>query len=244
MIIPARTLNLTYIILDSIFLIIFVLLLILKKKYSTLIISLIGGVLYFIVDYVFFYHVSHSRVVIINGEEASELVYFFYLLWHELSAGITNFAIIWLALEKDKNAKELIFLVILWWFILPIIAESGGEKNIYVYRTTSSYHIPMAIILLIGYFILILYSLFNKSKDKPNIIYLFLVGFGVQFAWESAFLLYGIRTQDENSLLTLFIDSLIETNLGMPYFYFIHKFYKKFENKFFHKKEEVVQISE
>lgn len=238
MIVPARNLNLLYIILDSIFLVLFVALLIFKKKRSTLFISLFGGVLYFIVDYVFFYHVSHSRVLLINGENASEGIYFFYLLWHELSAGITNFAIIWLCLEKDKDAKEFIFMVVLWWFVSPLIAELGGERNIYVYRTTGAYHIPMAIILIIGYFGLIIYSLFQKKENRPNILLLFLVGFGVQFAWESAFLLYGIRSQDENSLKTLFIDSLIETNLGMPYFYFLHQLYLKF----IHKKEEKPKV--
>ena len=79
---PGRSLNLLYIILDSIFVIFYVCFLFYKKRKDAAIIGLIFGVVYYIVDYVFFYHVSRSRVVIFNGEYASELGYAMYLLWH------------------------------------------------------------------------------------------------------------------------------------------------------------------
>ena len=75
---------------------------------------MIFGVVYYIVDYVFFYHVSRSRVVIFNGEYASELGYAMYLLWHELSSGITNFSLLWLCISKDKDLKLWLILVIGW----------------------------------------------------------------------------------------------------------------------------------
>lgn len=72
-IVPTRNLNLLYIILDSIFLIIFLSLLIWKKRYETVLFALFGGVLYTIVDFGGFYLLSHTRTVYINGEVANAL---------------------------------------------------------------------------------------------------------------------------------------------------------------------------
>lgn len=223
---PSRELNLLYIVLDSVFLLIYLTFLLLKKKRMTVIVGGVAAILYFVVDYVFFYKVTGSRTVLINGQNASESQYFFYLLWHEVSSGFTNFTLLWLLLSKDKDLKLWLILVVGWWFLLPAIAEAGGTRNIACARTTTSYHAPMAIIMAIGYLFLIIYNLFvAKSKSEQiNIIRLFLIGFFVQFAWEGAFLLYGIRPWNESSIPTLLIDSLIETNLGMPYLYFIHRF--------------------
>lgn len=225
-IVPARQLNLLYIILDTIFLVLLVAILVIKKKKSALGMFAIGGIVYFIVDYVFFYHVSHSRTVMVNGENANEVVYFFYLLWHEISSGGTNIALIWLLIDKDEDAPMITFMTVLWWFILPAIAEMGGTRNIEVARTTNAYHGPMAIILIISYLGVIIYNIFVKKEKRINVFFLFIVGFLIQFAWESAFLLYGIRTVDENSLSTLLIDSLIETNLGMPFIYLLNRLFR------------------
>lgn len=223
---PSRELNLLYIILDSVFLVVYFAFLLLKKKRMTIIVGSLAAILYFIVDYVFFYKVTGSRTVTINGNNATETQYFFYLLWHEVSSGFTNFTLLWLILSKDKDLKIWLIMVVGWWLLVPAIAELGGARNIACARTTTSYHAPMAIIMAIGYLFLIIYNLFivKKKSEQINIIRLFLIGFFVQFAWEGAFLLYGIRPWNENSFPTLIIDSLIETNLGMPYLYFIHKF--------------------
>ncbi|MDO5330911.1 MAG: hypothetical protein Q4F15_05805 [Bacillota bacterium] len=231
-IIPSRSLNLLYIILDSLFLVFFLILLLVKKKYLTVLIALFGGILYFLVDYLYFYHITGSRTLTINGESASELQMVFYLLWHELSSGFTNFALIWLCLNRGKDTKYYVFLVVLWWLVCPAIASLGGEATISCARTTDSYHANMAIILFVGYAALIVYNLLVKDeKKRVDVFYLFAVGFLIQFAWEGAFLLYGIRPWNDSSLQTLLIDSLIETNLGMPIFYFLHKGITHFRNE-------------
>lgn len=66
-IVPTRNLNLLYIILDSIFLIVFLSLLIWKKRYETILFAVFGG----------FYLMSHTRMVYINGEVANALNTFF-----------------------------------------------------------------------------------------------------------------------------------------------------------------------
>lgn len=224
---PGRSLNLLYIILDSAFVLFFVIFLFLRKRKTAAIVGLMAGVLYYVVDYVFFYHVSHSRVVMFGDANAPEWGYAIYLLWHELSSGITNFALLWLCISKDKDLKLWLLMVIGWWFVCPAISELGGGATISTYRTTTAYHAPMAIILVIGYGALIIYDLIVEKEKRVNVFWLNAIGIGVQFAWESAFLLYGIREWNQSAIPTLIIDSLIETNLGMPYLYAIYMIYEK-----------------
>ena len=47
---PSRSLNLTYIILDTVFLVLLISLLTYKKRYQTVLFGLFGGIIYTIVD--------------------------------------------------------------------------------------------------------------------------------------------------------------------------------------------------
>lgn len=227
---PTRSFNLLYIILDSIFIVFFLVLLIVKKRYSTVIFAVFGGVLYWIVDYCGFYLMSHTREIyidtILQGNTNTCLV----LLWMSLSYGITNFAFIWLCLRKDRHLKLWLFLIISWWLVCPSIALLGGERNITTFRTTNAYHSYMAIALVIGYFALVVYDLFTKKK-LINILWLNIIGISVQFGWEFALLINGIRPLNENSLQTIIVNSLLETNLGMPYIFLIFIFVNKYINE-------------
>ncbi|MCM1196667.1 MAG: hypothetical protein NC310_06335, partial [Roseburia sp.] len=148
---PTRNFSLTYVILDSIFILFFCILLFVKKRYATLLWAILGGILYFIVDYGYFHFISHSRVITFNGSE-SEIITFWVLLWMSFSYGITNFAYIWLCLKKDHHLKEWLLLILIWWLVAPQIASLDQTNMIMTYRTTNQYHFVMAIILLLGYF--------------------------------------------------------------------------------------------
>lgn len=227
---PTRTFNLLYIILDSIFLFVLLILLIIKKRYTTVLFAIFGGVLYFIVDYCGFYLMSHTREIYINGVLQGNLNTGLVLLWMSLSYGITNFAFIWLCLKKDKYLKYWLLLIIGWWLVCPAISLLGGEYNIKTYRTTNAYHGYMAICLVIGYLGLIIYDLFSKKKFN-NILKLNIIGISVQFSWEFALLINGIRPLNENSFQTIIVNSLIETNLGMPYIFLIYLVVTRFINE-------------
>ena len=222
-IVPTRNLNLLYIILDSIFLIVFLSLLIWKKRYETVLFAVFGGILYTIVDFGGFYLMSHTRTVYINGEVANALNTFWVLFWMSMSYGITNFIFIWVLISKDKLAKYWLFLICMWWMIAPSIADMGGEATIQTTRTTGAYHGWMGIVLVISYLILIVIQL-NKENSFVNILYLCLIGFSVQFGWEFALLVNGIRPMNEASIKTLLVNSCLETNLGMPAIYLIFWF--------------------
>ncbi len=217
---PTRNFNLLYIILDSIFILILLIMLLVKKRYLTTLFALFGGVLYFIVDFGYFYLLSHSRQILIDDVIQNDLVTGLILFWMSMSYGITNFAFIWLCLRKDKHLKNWLMMIIGWWLMVPLIASLGGPNNIQTFRTTNQYHSYMAIILCIGYGGLLLYNLLTKKKQIP-LLWLNVIGISVQFSWEFALLIHGIRPMNANSFSTIVVNSLLETNLGMPYIFLI-----------------------
>ena len=217
---PTRNFNLLYIILDSIFILILLIMLLVKKRYLTTLFALFGGVLYFIVDFGYFYLLSHSRQIMIDDVIQNDLVTGLILFWMSMSYGITNFAFIWLCLRKDKHLKNWLMLIIGWWLMVPLIASLGGPNNIQTFRTTNQYHSYMAILLVIGYGGLLIYNLLTKKK-QIQLLWLNLIGISVQFSWEFALLIHGIRPMNGNSISTIIVNSLLETNLGMPYIFLI-----------------------
>ena len=211
-----------YIWLDTAFLIVFALMLLWKKKYMTVLVGLVMGVVYMLVDYGIFHLLLHTRSI----SEGHSL--FWVLLWMSMSYGFTNFTWIWLWLSKDKHLFEWSLLILSWWFCAPMITPTfaGDTAPIVIERTTGSYHGYMAVILFVGYLGVIVYNLAQKDRlRRINIPWILAIGVLVQFGWEAGLLIGGIRSAGFASvgdkLLTLVVNSLLETNLGMPYVYCI-----------------------
>jgi hypothetical protein len=95
----------------------------------------------------------------------------------------------------------------------------SGFPDISISRGTGSYHGVMALILLLGYLLLIFNNL--RGRKQVDIFRLLVIGIGVQFAWETSLLISGIRPALWQPIV---VNSLIETNLGLPYIYYIHRF--------------------
>ena len=87
-------------------------------------------------------------------------------------------------------------------------------------RGTADYHGVMALLLFVGYAILCVHNIRRGSKEKIDIKWILAIGILVQFGWEFVLLITGIRNV---SLQTLLVNSLLETNMGLPYLYFIHR---------------------
>ena len=211
-----------YIWLDTAFLVVFCLMLIWKKKYMTVLVGLVMGVVYMAVDYGIFHLLLHTRSI----SEGHSL--FWVLLWMSMSYGFTNFTWIWLWLSKDKHLFEWSLLILSWWFCAPLITQTfaGDAAPIVIERTTGSYHGYMAVILFVGYLGVIIYNLAQKDRlRRINIPWILAIGILVQFGWEAGLLIGGIRSAGfasaSDKLLTLVVNSLLETNLGMPYVYCI-----------------------
>ncbi len=236
---PTRNFSLAYIIIDALFVVSFVVILFLSKRKVTAYWALAGGLLYFIVDFGIFYAALGSRQIYSyvgdssNVNLLSSLNTMWVLLWMSMSYGITDFAFIWIWLNNDKRKIEYSSLIVVFWICCPLIASfiNNLNPNMVYFETTRStdkYHGIMGLIMLVGYFIIILMNIFSKKEEKIPIIRLFVIGFMAQFLWEFILLVFNIRSQTYSSdilrtLSTLIQDSLVETNLGMPYIYFIHK---------------------
>lgn len=229
-----------YIWLDIAFLIVFAGLLLWKKKYMTVLVGFLAGLLYMAVDFGIFHLVCGSRSI----SDGHSL--FWVLLWMSMSYGFTNFTWIWLWISKDKHLFEWSFLILLWWFVCPQLAKTfvpKGMESIMIQRTTGEYHGYMAAILFVGYLAVIIYNLMQKDRRKRvNILWLLAIGILVQFGWEAGLLIGGIRSAGFETLTEklrpLVINSLLETNLGMPYIYLIFIAYtSKFTEQMKHRKD-------
>jgi len=210
----ARTFNTLYIILDIIWLVNFAGILLYFKKRMAVIVGMMMGIVYFLVDYGIFYQFLGTRQI--AGADP-----FWFLLWLSMSYGFTNFAWIWLLLDRDGHAAEWSLLPILGWVAVGQLSNNFGVgfAEISISRGIGSYHGVMTLILLAGYLIVIIRNL--QRKDDVNILWLMAIGIGVQFAWEASLLINGIRPALWQPIV---VNSLIETNLGIPYTYYIHEF--------------------
>ncbi|MFO7611918.1 MAG: hypothetical protein R6W99_05445 [Clostridia bacterium] len=216
-VIASRDFNQLYIYLDILFLAGLASLLFYARKYMTLIFGLFGGVVYFLVDYGIFYLLLGTRAV--HG--ADPVV---FLLWLSMSYGFTNFVWIWLFLNRDKRFLEWSVLIVAGWLAVALLSQNLGRSfgEISISRGTSSYHGAMALILFAGYAFLIFLNIRSEKEGNPriDIARLLFMGILVQFSWEAVLLITGIRSP---GIYPLIVNSLLETNLGMPIIYFIHK---------------------
>jgi hypothetical protein len=210
----ARTFSSLYIILDIAWLLTFAGILLAFRKRVAVLVGLAMGVVYFLVDYGIFYQALGTRHI--TGADP-----LWFLLWLSMSYGFTNFAWIWVLLDRDGHAVEWSLLPILGWLAVGQLSNNFGQRfdHISISRDVGSYHGAMAAILLVGYLIVILTNL--SGRTRVNILWLLAIGIGVQFAWEACLLVNGIRPAAWQPIV---INSLIETNLGIPYIYFIHRF--------------------
>lgn len=214
-VIPARTFNSLYIYIDIAWLLAIFAILMITKKYMAAIVGIVGGIIYFAVDYGIFYMLLGTREV--TGANTALL-----LLWLSMSYGFTNFSWIWLWLDRDRHALEWSLLYIMGWLSTALLSQNFGKSftAISIHRGTMSYHGIMAFLMLAGYIILIIKNLRAGEKDKKiNIGWILAIGILVQFSWESILLITGIRTM---GMMPLIINSLIETNMGLPYLFLIH----------------------
>lgn len=212
-IVAARDFNVAYILLDSAFLLLLAGLLLWKRRYLTALWGLFGGILYFAVDYGVFHLLLHTRSI--TGGSL-----FWVLLWMSMSYGFTNFVWIWLCLDRDRHLTEWTLLLVSWWLACPMLAEMIPSSAIHIQRTTGSYHGWMGAILFLSYLGVILWNLRREDRaGRVNLLRLWAIGVGAQFGWEFSLLLGGIRSAGmplEAQLRTLAVNSLVETNLGMP----------------------------
>ncbi|NLW78071.1 MAG: hypothetical protein GXY32_01490 [Ruminococcaceae bacterium] len=188
----------------------------LLKRYMAVIVGLLGGLLYFVVDYGIFYQWLHTREVV--GADP-----LWFLLWLSISYGFTNFVWIWLWLDNDGRRLEWSLFIMTGWLCTALMGQNfgGGFTEVSIMRGTGGYHGVMALLLFIGYGILCVANIRRKpGAPKIPLLSILAIGILVQGAWEFILLITGIRG---GGVMPLIVNSLLETNMGLPYLYLIHK---------------------
>jgi len=210
-----RSFNGLYVVLDLCWLIGFASLLWLLRRRLALVVGLAAGLVYFGVDFGLFHLLLGTRTV--TGAHPALL-----LGWLSLSYGLTNFAWIWLLLDRDGHALGWSLLPIAGWLAVALLSQTFGQDFIALatHRGTRSYHAPMIFIGLLGYAWLALRNRTVPPSDRAPLGRLLAIGIGVQMSWETVLLLGGIRPFDPTGLA---VRSLIETNLGLPWAWWIHR---------------------
>lgn len=186
-----------------------------------MLVGLCFGLIYMGVDYGIFHLLCHARSISAGHS------LFLVLLWMSMRYGFTNFAWIWLWISRDRHLLEWSLLILAWWFCCPMLAGMVGKQAppIVIERTTGAYHGAMALILFVGYAGAIVWNLAHSARrERVPLMWLMGIGILVQFGWEAGLLLGGIRSAGfalADKLAPLIVNSLLETNLGMPYIYAI-----------------------
>ena len=214
-----RNFGIDYIYFDLIFLTIFLGVLIVHKKKIPLVVFFIGGLgINFLIDYGIWLHTG-IREITLPFQFPGALVLFF--LWFSLSYGV-EYAYVFLVFEeKTKKLKWTLFILTGWLFVAFLSQwVSLDDDPITTVRHMSDLRIFRIGIVIVGYGILFLFK-----YDWRKILFLFSVGFLIHFMMEFVLLISGIRP---GSSLVLLENSLIEFNMGVPFFFLLYdKFLRK-----------------
>ena len=214
-----RNFGLDYIFFDLIFVVLFLFLLIRFKKKIPLIVFFIGGLgINFLVDWGIWLHAGIREISLpanfIGG-------IFLFFIWFSLSYGV-EYAYIFLMFDKKTNKISWTALVFLGWLSVAFLSQLIGLNNssIEVVRHMGDLRLLRIALVFLGYSLLAI-----LKYDWKKISFLFFVGFLIHFMMEFSLLVSGIRP---GSFLILLENSLIEFNMGVPFFYILYdKFLRK-----------------
>ena len=129
---------------------------------------------------------------------------------------------IWLWLDRDGHALAWSILIVSGWLCTALLSQNfGTEATISISRGTGQYHGVMALLLFVGYAILAVQNIrAGAAGGRHPLLWILAIGVLVQFGWEAVLAITGIRNL---SAQTLIVNSLLETNMGLPYLYLIHR---------------------
>lgn len=213
-----RNFGLDYIFFDLIFVILFLFLLIRYKKNIPLLVFFIGGLgINFLVDWGIWLHTGIREISLPANFFGGVFLFF---VWFSLTYGV-EYAYVFLMFEKKSNKVGWTLLVLGGWLLIGFLSQffSINDASITVVRHMGNLRFLRIILVLIGYSLLFIFK-----YDWKKISYLFFVGFMVHFMMEFSLLINGIRP---GSFLILLENSLIEFNMGVPFFYLFYDRYLK-----------------
>ncbi len=214
-----RSFGVDYIFFDLIFLTVFLFLLFKFKKKIPILAFFIGGLcINFLIDWGIWLHTGIREASLPFAFFGSTVLFF---LWFSLSYGV-EYAFVFLMFEKKSKKFRWFALILGGWLLVAFLSQliPLNDSSINIVRHMSDFRFWRIAIVFIGYGLL-----FVLKYDWKKILYLFFIGFLVHFMMEFSLLINGIRP---GSFLILLENSLIEFNMGVPFFYLLYdKFLKK-----------------
>lgn len=172
----------------------------------------------FLVDWGVWLHTGIREITLPSGFFGGAFLFF---IWFSLSYGV-EYAYVFLMFDKKSNKIAWTLLVFGGWLLVAFLSQlfSIKDSSIMVVRHMFSFRILRVLLVLIGYSLLFIFK-----YDWKKILYLFFVGFLIHFMMEFSLFVSGIRPGD---FLILLENSLVEFNMGVPFFYLIYdKWLKK-----------------
>jgi hypothetical protein len=208
----ARNFEFDYILFDALFLAIWVALLIWQKRFGPLKAGLILAVIVYLIDAIIWTRTG-VREYGIPAPWFKHPVDFMM----DVSYGIVAFSWVWIAFER-RSFRDVAFWTILLfvgWLILPFASRwiSLVDIPIMTNRHMSSRVWLHVTVVVVGYVALIV-----LGYDWKTILYVFWAGCMLAFAMEFPLFVSGIRP---TGVTFLIYETLILTNLGVPYLYII-----------------------
>lgn len=211
-----RNFGVDYIYFDLIFLSVFLGALVFYKKKVALFAFLVGGLgINFLVDWGIWLHTGIREVTLPNPTFRNVFLFF---IWFSLSYGV-EYAYVFLMFEEKASKLKWTLFVLAGWLLVAFASQflSINDSPLTVVRHMSDLRLLRIGIVLLGYG-----TLFLLKYDWKKILYLFCIGFIIHFFMEFTLLVSGIRP---GSLLVLLENSLVEFNMGIPFFYLIYDRY-------------------
>jgi hypothetical protein len=214
-----RTFNASYIILDLVFVLAFLLILLLRRKWIPLAAFFIGGLFVnFFVDWGIWYHTGIREIYLpasFLSNISLSIKTVLFMLWLSLSYGV-EYAYVFLMFEKKSNKYFWTAIVFIGWILIGFLSQylPLNNDNIQVIRHMSDLRYLRIILVIAGYSLLFIFK-----YDYKKIGYLFFVGFIIHFMMEFSLLINNIRP---GSMWILIENSLVEFNMGIPFFYLLY----------------------
>jgi len=207
-----RRFQVDYLLFDTIFMALWVYLLLRRKRREALYVGLICGLAFYVIDGIIW-----TATGVREYELPAAGLKFPVDFMMDVSYGIVGFGWAWMAFEH-KSLQDLAFwTVVLFggWLMIPFasrLVPLADARVVTVRHMASRVWLHVAVVA-IGYA-----ALFALGFSTRRVLYVFWVGCMLAFMMEFSLLVAGIRSF---SLHLLAYETLILTNMGIPYLYII-----------------------
>jgi hypothetical protein len=207
-----RRFEIDYLLFDTLFMAVWICLLLRHKRRGPLLVGLVCGLVFYAIDGIIW-----TAAGVREYELPAAWLKFPVDFMMDVSYGIVGFGWAWIAFER-KSVRDVVFwTVVLFggWLMIPFASRWIPLIDAQV---TTVRHMASRVWLHIAVVVIGYAALLALGYSFKQVRYVFGVGCMLAFMMEFALLVSGIRTFN---LSLLAYETLILTNMGIPYFYII-----------------------